>query len=329
MVQDAKILRIVRSKSFNPWYNLALEEHLLNNLKPDEVLMYLWQNDKTVVIGRNQNAWKECAWKKLEDDGGRLARRMSGGGAVYHDMGNLNFTLIYGMNDADLDRDNQIVIDALAELNVTVTTGQNDMLIGGRKFSDHTWYKSGGRVCHHGTLLVSSDLDKLEYYLSPANRKIRSRGVESVPVEVINIKDANPTATVAIVRKSLEQSCEKHFGLECDSSRYEIHTDSVLDIYDRYASWQWRFGKSPDFDIEMSTNFTWGNVELAFSFQNGEIKNCEVYTDAMDPSLFTNFKKHLKGCPFMSKYVARAARESIEDETISQDMERWLTEANI
>lgn len=151
--------KIVYSHSYDPWFNLAVEEYLLNHVHDHEVILYLWQNDQTVVIGRNQNAWKECAWEQLEKDGGKLARRLSGGGAVFHDLGNLNFTFLTTKKHYELERQLSVILQALRKLGVNAEfSGRNDLMLDGRKFSGHAYYYQGhshpgirsGKPCRKG-----------------------------------------------------------------------------------------------------------------------------------------------------------------------------------
>ena len=161
----------------DPYVNLAREEHLLELLGPEEVILYLWQNRSTVVIGRNQNAWKECRVEKLTADGGFLARRSSGGGAVFHDLGNLNFTFLARSDHYDVDRQLEVVLRALSACGVPAEkTGRNDVTAEGRKVSGNAFYSAKDRSYHHGTLLVDVDMERLSAYLQVSADKLKSKG---------------------------------------------------------------------------------------------------------------------------------------------------------
>ena len=174
-------LKLYRGEGYDPYRNLAVEQHLLETVEDGCCVLYLWQNQNTVVIGRNQNAWKECRTTQLQEDGGHLARRLSGGGAVFHDLGNLNFTFLVRDEDYDLDRQLSVIAVACQALGVgTERSGRNDLLAGSRKFSGSAFYHNMGRSYHHGTLLVNVDMDKLGRYLNPSPAKLRAKGVDSV-----------------------------------------------------------------------------------------------------------------------------------------------------
>lgn len=322
--------KIIHSKSFDPWFNLSLEEHLLFNVEPDEIILYLWQNDKAVVIGRNQNAWKECEWEKLAEESGKLARRLSGGGAVYHDLGNLNFTFIMNKSSYDIKKQESVIIEALKALNIEAAfSGRNDMLINGRKFSGHAYYSSGGNAYHHGTLMVSSDLEKLSRYLNPSEQKIQSKAVASVRSRVINISEANNTVTISILKKSMEDSFQNIYGAVCSNSFYEEEADSLQQLYKKYSSWEWRFGDSPRFDITLVNKFPWGELEMNFTLRKGKIIDIKVYTDAMKVELFDQFTAAIKDTQFNKKGLIDRAKGSIADETIKKDFVSWADSLKI
>ena len=182
----------------NPHRNLAIEEYLTDTVPEDTLIVYLWQNKHTVVIGRNQNAWAECRTAELERDGGTLARRLSGGGAVYHDMGNLNFTFSLRTEDYDLRRQQSVIVEACRMLGIPAEiSGRNDILTNGCKFSGNSFYSHNGCSFHNGTLLLSVDMANLGKYLTPSKVKLESKGVASVRSRVINLTELVPTLTVA------------------------------------------------------------------------------------------------------------------------------------
>ena len=192
-----KRLLVCRARGTDPYENLALEEALLSRVGKGELILYLWQNERTVVIGRNQNPWKECRTALLTGEGGHLARRLSGGGAVFHDLGNLNFTFLMSAEDYDLPRQLTVLERACQSLGIPAErSGRNDLLADGRKFSGNAFYKHNGRAYHHGTLMLDVDLEMVQRYLSPTKAKLAAKGVDSVRSRVVNLREFVPELTI-------------------------------------------------------------------------------------------------------------------------------------
>lgn len=232
--------------STEPYENIALEEYLLTHVEPGQCILYLWQNRNTVVIGRNQNAWGECRVRELEEAGGFLARRLSGGGAVYHDMGNLNFTFLVRQEDYDVDRQLSVIQEAVRAFGLDAQkTGRNDVTVDGRKFSGNAFYKTGPFCYHHGTLLVNVDTAQMSRYLQVSKAKLASKGVASVRSRVVNLSELAPEITVQSLTDSLLKSLAQVYGLP--ARELSMPEQSVLQPRrDFFASWAWRLGaKSP------------------------------------------------------------------------------------
>lgn len=324
----------VDSHSYDPWYNLALEEYLLNHVAENQVILYLWQNDHTVVIGKHQNPWKECACRQLESEGGKLARRLSGGGAVYHDLGNLNFTFVMDRKLYDLDKQLGVLLQAVKDLEVDAEfSGRNDLVVGGKKFSGNAFCLKPKTAYHHGTVLVNTDLSKLERYLCPSKEKIASKVIDaqSVRSRVVNLASLNPRITVASVWQSLKESFAAGYGYyetEIDVSSAQASLE-IQRLYRKYASWEWRYGESPDFDISYRHRFDWGEIEMCFSVEDGQVERAAVYSDAMDCGLIEDLARALQGIPFRKQAIMdRVAGIAIgEREFLVQDLLAWLQTA--
>jgi len=318
-------LRLAKSNSYNPWHNLSLEEYLMSTVKVDEIILYLWQNEHTVVIGKNQNAWKECAWQQLEADNGKLARRLSGGGAVYHDLGNLNFTFIMNKEHYNLHKQHTVIINALKSFDVEAEfSGRNDMLINGKKFSGHAYYFNKDKSYHHGTLMVNSDLQKLGYYLKPSEKKIKSKGVDSVRSRVTNITDVNPNVTIEKLKQAMDESFVKLYDGEISHETYDENIELIGELYEKYSSWEWRFGQSPVFDISYTEKFSWGEVEFQFTQKSGEIIDSKIYTDAMDTELFNGLNDAFIGCKFQINQILEVINKTIKQDDIKNDVINWV-----
>ena len=302
--------RIIFGNSFDPWYNLALEECLFER-REEGVILYLWQNERTVVIGRNQNAWRECRAELLEQEGGRLARRSSGGGAVFHDLGNLNFTFLTPREAYDLPRQLSVIQKAIAQFGLASgLSGRNDLLLdSGEKFSGNAFRFTADRALHHGTVLVDADMELLGRYLSPSPLKLAAKGVSSVKSRVRNLHELAPELTVQRLQEALPRAFEAVYG---DAEPLEVSEldPAVLEEKRRkYASWEWRFGQAPAFDASLHTRFDWGEVEILLRCENGTVTGARVFTDAMDAELSEKIEALLRGCPYRSSDICGRFRQ--------------------
>lgn len=297
--------RIVRSASFDPWYNLALEEYLLRNVGRGQVILYLWQNQGTVVIGRNQNAWRQCRCQELEEDGKKLARRLSGGGAVFHDLGNLNFTFIMERRHYNLQRQLEVILQAVRKNEIPAEfSGRNDLIVQGRKFSGNAFYFEEKGAYHHGTLLIDVNFSDMTRYLQVSQAKLRSKAIESVQSRVVNLHSLNPDITIGTMAKSVTTAFVEIYGGE---ELVEVFAPDVLPLaglYQRYASWEWRYGETPKFDLELETRFQWGEIHVGFSLRKAVITQAKIYSDAMNPQLIEEMATTLIGTSLDAKSIA-------------------------
>lgn len=293
-------IKVFESDSFDPYYNLAIEQFLLETVEEDTCILYLWQNANTVVIGRNQNAWKECRSALLEEEGGRLARRLSGGGAVFHDLGNLNFTFLMPQADYNLDKQMQVIQTAVESCGIpTERSGRNDILAEGQKFSGNAFYKNGRQAYHHGTLLVDVDKEKLGRYLSPSKKKLQSKGVASVRSRVVNLKELNPELTINKLKTALKTAFSGVYGAEADSIlKSELDQNVILQLQQRNESWEWNYGREIPFTYEYEQRFEWGEVHIKVQVENGIIRQIKVYSDSMDWEVSSKLEENLIGSRF-------------------------------
>jgi lipoate-protein ligase A len=296
----------------DPYYNLAVEQHLLETVKEGQCILYLWQNQNTVVIGRNQNPWKECRTTLLAEEGGHLARRLSGGGAVFHDLGNLNFTFLVPQEDYDLERQLTVIQEAVRSMGIPAEkSGRNDILSEGRKFSGNAFFKHNGKAYHHGTLLVDVDMGKLSRYLNPSKAKLQSKGVDSVRSRVVNLKELNPDLTIESLKAALLRSFGAVYGCEPRVlGETDLNMAEIQRIAERNRSWEWNFGAKMPFTCEFEDRFPWGGIQIQLNVENGMISQAKIYSDSMDWSFVAVLEKKLAGCRFQKEAVAETLQST-------------------
>lgn len=321
----------IETDSTDPYYNLALEETLLRWLPDESCILYLWQNRHTVVIGKNQNAWKECRTEQLAADGGHLVRRPSGGGAVYHDLGNLNFTFLVGRDDYDVHRQLSVILEACRTFGIRAEiSGRNDLLADGRKFSGNAFLMSQDKGSHHGTILVDVDMTKMPRYLRPSKEKLQAKGVDSVESRVVNLISLAPELTVPDLKKSLRKAFEQVYGL----ASFEL-TEDALDaakielIRQRNASWDWTYGKTLEFSLAFGKRFSWGEIELQLQVQHGMVEDAKVYSDAMDSALASKLELALSGKKVSQNDLQQAVGSIEAEQQIKDDLCSLIAEQQL
>lgn len=324
-------LLIYNSTTLDPYFNIATEKHLLKTVKPGCCILYLWQNKNTVVIGRNQNAWAECRTTLLEQEGGFLARRLSGGGAVYHDIGNLNFTFIMRDEDYDLDRQLSVIQTSCAAVGIEVErSGRNDLLANGQKFSGNAFYHSQGRAYHHGTLLVNADMEKLSRYLTPSKAKLETKGVASVRSRVVNLQTLAPSLTCQALAGLMEQAFSAVYGLPLDYiALTEEDVQKVEASAKELASWQWLYGPRLPFSFQCQQRFSWGSLALQLQVESGCIRTAQVFSDAMDWTLCDAVTRALTDCRFSLGDMCDALSAQLRDSEVCRDICRMLRQQSI
>ena len=305
--------KLLISESLSPYENLATEKYLTENIGDDTVCLFLWKNDDTIVVGRNQNVWQECRVSEFLESGGRIARRLSGGGAVYHDGGNLNFSFIYPEGAWSAEKGLSVIADACREYGIdAVPSGRNDVLVSGAKFSGNAFFSSRGAHCHHGCILIAADTDRLSSFLTVSKDKLESKGVRSVKSRVVNLSSLSPSITAESLSKSLISSFEKAVGASAEN--IVLSGDALAVIKkdtDFLASDEWIFGRKIDFTHSFGARFPWGGITLCFKVSAGVVEGCRVYSDALSTSLADALEKAFVSVPFS----ASALKAAIPDET--------------
>ena len=304
-------MKYIINENNNPRYNLALEEYVLKNL--DGEYFFLWQNEPTIVIGKHQNTISEINLDYVEKKGIHVVRRMSGGGAVYHDLGNINFSFIQEKKDlADFDFSffTRPIVDLLGELGIKAEfNSRNDLAIDGKKFSGNAQYIFKKKILHHGTLLFNSEMDELVNSLKVSKDKIESKGLKSIKSRVANIKDY-----IGEDSKIKEVSDFKVALFEHMKNRMEEFEEYVLTENDKkeieklkkekYDKWEWNYGESPEADIHRQRKYTAGKVESYIKLKDGLIENIKLYGDFFSSREIEDLESGLKGKKYMISEIA-------------------------
>lgn len=276
----------VINNSNNPYFNLALEEYFLKHKDIKEDILILWQNDNTIVVGKNQNTYEELNAEYVNDNNINVVRRLSGGGAVYHDLGNLNFTIIQPSSSDhknDFSFFTKPIIECLNKLGADAAfSGRNDILLDGKKISGNSQYFCKDKLLHHGTLLFNSEMTVLTKALKVKKEKFESKGVKSVGSRVTNISD--------YIDKSISLEKFKNMLVETvfeyrkgEIKNYELTETDIEKINElvknKYGTWEWNYGKSPEFNYSKEIRFDAGSVSVKINVADGVIKDFKIYGD--------------------------------------------------
>jgi lipoate-protein ligase A len=260
----------------------------------------------------------------MEADQVQLVRRVSGGGAVYHDGGNLNFSFIAGKKRYDESRQLNLVLEAVKSLGIHASfTGRNDLEWEGKKFSGNAFATRKEKKQHHGTLLVSADLERLSSYLTVDPKKIRSKGISSVRSRVCNLSEGGSHIDVKEVKKALLKSFERAYGYFGDWAFSAAEEEELSRYEAKHSSRAWRFGETPKFDLEWKERFPWGSLQLFISFEKGVISGVKAYSDAMDTTLCQSVEEILLGVEYSGEAIGKALSSS------SHPLIRSVGECNI
>ncbi len=292
-----KKIAYIESKETLPYINLAVEEYLLRSVKQGQCILYLWQNQQTVVVGHNQNIWKECLVSELSKDGGHLIRRLSGGGAVFHDLGNLNFTFLVRKEDYDLEKQLNVILNAVKKLGIHAEkSGRNDILAQGKKFSGNAYYETEGHCYHHGTIMVNVKMSDLTKYLTVSKEKLNSKGVDSVQSRVVNLVDLQPEVTISKLKVKLLEAFQEEYEVALDQIKVsDLDQEKIQELADKFSSWDTIYGKKIKFQHEIEKRFSWGNFQLQLEVNGGVIKDAMVYSDALVPWFIQQIAPRLIG----------------------------------
>ena len=292
----------LESPSRDPYFNLALEEYVFERMDKSKSYFMLWQNDNTIVVGKYQNTAEEIDQAYVDAHGIRVARRLSGGGAVYHDKGNLNFTFIVDRADApglNFKIFVEPVIRALARFGVHAAfTGRNDLTIDGMKFSGNAQYARHGRLLHHGCIMLDSNLTSVADALRVKEAKFASKAVKSVRSRVTTINAQAPSPISMADFKGALRACAMASG---ELEPYALTEADVLAVQklrdEKYATWAWNYGFSPPYDMVRERKFPAGLVTAHLSAEGGKIKAVRLYGDFFGSGELEELESAMAGLP--------------------------------
>lgn len=329
------LLKVFTTEITDPFLNLATEEWLFRELENDSITLFLWRNAPCVVIGRGQNPWVECNIKQLTEDQIPLVRRTSGGGTVYHDLGNTNFSFMsvkpYFNKKTHID----MVLTALKRLGVEAfSSSRNDILIPHsdntpRKISGSAYKESKDRGLHHGTLLIHADLNRLNNYLNPIRKDLSAKGVPSVRSQVMNLHELNTTLSHDGFCDALIQSYMSHIGINNKLTHLKkedlLKNPLILDHAKRFQEWSWQYGKTLPFKHRFTQQFDWGSVSIQLTAEKGIISDCQIQaTDYQE--VFEFLQKELVGTRYEVSDIRKKLVESFPENFPRVFMDGFLEE---
>ena len=295
-------MKYIRNSSTDPHYNMSFDEYCLERFPSDDTVFFLWRNSPSVIIGRNQNAYAEVNLPYLEANGIKLARRVTGGGAVYHDLQNLNYTIIG--RSADLDRDFpgylHMMLDALRALGVPAEmTGRNDIVVEGRKVSGYAKRVYKDRLMVHGTLMYDVDIASLTEALSVPGSKMDAAGISSVRSRVANLRDYLPQFSRI---EEMQEALERRLSRDYNDAQVILTGEQEAEIREicrtKFSTWEWNYGLSPKAGFSRASRLPCGTVEVRCSIVRGKVRGLSFGGDFIGSLPAEGLAAALEGCRF-------------------------------
>lgn len=314
----------------DPMINLAIEEYILENFGETDSYLLFYVNKPSIIIGRNQNTIEEINTDYVDENNIKVVRRLSGGGAVYHDDQNLNFSFITkddGESFQNFKKFTQPIVDALNKKGVPAEMqGRNDLVVNGRKISGNAMFSTRGRMFSHGTLMLNSEIEELSKALKVKKIKIESKGIKSIRSRVANISEfLDEKITMDAFKELILQSV---FDVEDikDVPKYELTQEDWDNIYEisknRYQNWEWNYGKSPAFNIQEAHKFPAGLVDVRLNVKNGKIEGCKIFGDFFGVGNIADLEEKLLGL----RHNRKTIEEALEDFPVSHYLGRITKE---
>ena len=303
-------------KQYDPRINLAIEEHLVRNVNIGSDILLFYINQPSIIIGRNQNTLEEINYPYVEDNNIIVVRRLSGGGAVYHDHGNLNFSFINANGRDYLHNFKKFTMPVVKVLNSmgvpAEMNGRNDIVVEERKISGNAQYAIGPKLVSHGTLLFNSDLNQVSEALNVKVEKIESKGIKSVRSRVANISEyLSKPMHIMEFRERVKDGILS----EANNGEYNLTIQDWKEIkrisHDRYQQWEWNFGRSPKFNIQKTQRFSFGQIDARIEVHNGEIQQIKIFGDYLGLLDVSDVELKLIGVRY-DKIHLQEALENIE-----------------
>lgn len=317
-------LKIITASSNNIALNLAYESLLIESNQIDYPILFLWQNNKNIVMGKYQNPWKECNISQMKQDKIQLARRKTGGGAVYQDLGNLCYSFFLPNNSVIPDFkkiNNEIMSNMFIDLNIEAEfSGRNDIQVLGRKISGNAFRMipetkmRKGLSLHHGTILLDVDLNNLTNYLNVNKLKLISKGVDSVRSRVVNLKELYSYLTIDVMFDSLKKNFIEYYKNSSNKNEIQVVSNLMPDIHNKnneineddivkkdmlekefnmLTSWDWLYGNTPEFSNSLEHKFVWGLIDLSLNVINGRLTNAQIFSDTLDEHFIESIRDAL------------------------------------
>ncbi len=315
-------MKYIEIKTKDPHFNLAMEEYLLTNCKSNDTYFLLWQNEPSIIIGKHQNTLEEINTKYVEENNIHVVRRMSGGGAVYHDLGNLNYSFIMRNGQEDLFDFKKFtfpIVELLQQYGMDAqVSGRNDMTIEGKKFSGNAQFIRNNNLLHHGTLLFNSDMERLQAALNVSNDKIASKGIKSVRSRVTNIQEhMKDKISIDEFWKQLSD----HIAAQNEYwERVELEDSDLIEINklasEKYNTWDWNYGNSPLFNFKNSKRFDGGKLEVRLDIHEGLVKDCKFYGDFFSRENFESMEESLLGARYQKDEIWKVLNNFQNDDLI-------------
>ena len=302
-------MRYLLNKTTDTYFNLALDEYVMKNLDVGEDYFILWQNQPSVIIGKNQNTVEEVDVAFAEENGITIARRVTGGGAVYQDFGNLNFTIITNVDDiskVDFKKYVLPVVEALATLGIKAeASGRNDILIDGKKISGNAQRQAKGRLMHHGTLMFDVNIEDMVAVLNASPDKFISKAAKSVRSRVTNIKDHLPVGTTL---EDFWSQLHNELSNQGKDTEIVLTPEQIAEVEEiattQYATWDWIYGKSPEFTYTNRQRFPGGTVEPFIAVEEGQIRAIRLQGDYLGLNDVIAVEEALIGVRYQQEDVA-------------------------